>query len=342
MSVIHFLNVLEGDCNIIQHDSGRMTVIDVSNAYNEDYTPAEIAVKNSAQRNNMRLRSQVPSGKINYRQKEIPDNPIEYLNNNIGTTDIFRFIISHPDMDHLDGIKDLFESCKIHCFWDTDNNKQITDFNGGGYNKEDWDFYTKLRDGNYRNDVRRAFCAGNSWNYFDQDYIQILAPTTELIKEANKCGDYNDSSYVLLYTPPKSNGGVWKILFAGDSHDKTWEYILKFHKNEVTNVDILFAPHHGRDSKRNYDFLKVITPTITLFGNASSEHLAYDFYPKTRVTNNQAGYVIMDINPGSIAFYVKNKEFANNYRNKEGKRKWGASTYNQKFQSWELFHLNAK
>ncbi len=33
MSTIHFLNVLEGDCNIIQHDSGRITMMDVSNAY---------------------------------------------------------------------------------------------------------------------------------------------------------------------------------------------------------------------------------------------------------------------------------------------------------------------
>ncbi len=30
---MHFLNLLEGDCNIIEHDSGRLTMIDVSNAY---------------------------------------------------------------------------------------------------------------------------------------------------------------------------------------------------------------------------------------------------------------------------------------------------------------------
>jgi hypothetical protein len=29
MPIIHFFNVLEGDCNIIQHDSGRLTVIDI-------------------------------------------------------------------------------------------------------------------------------------------------------------------------------------------------------------------------------------------------------------------------------------------------------------------------
>src|SRR5207253_2448121 len=98
MSVVHFLNVLEGDCNIIQHDIGRITVIDISNASNEDETSAERAVRASAARQKMLSRTQVPSGKTDYRQKLQPDNPIEYLRNYVKTEEIFRFIITHPDM----------------------------------------------------------------------------------------------------------------------------------------------------------------------------------------------------------------------------------------------------
>ena len=32
MATIHFLNVKEGDCSIIEHNSGHTTVIDVCNA----------------------------------------------------------------------------------------------------------------------------------------------------------------------------------------------------------------------------------------------------------------------------------------------------------------------
>ena len=32
MATIHFLNVKEGDCCIVEHDSGHTTVIDVCNA----------------------------------------------------------------------------------------------------------------------------------------------------------------------------------------------------------------------------------------------------------------------------------------------------------------------
>ena len=79
MATIHFLNVLEGDCNIIQHDNGNVTVIDVSNAYNHDDSPEEIASK-AIKEKEIKTRNFVPGGKVNYKQKENPDNPIEYLN----------------------------------------------------------------------------------------------------------------------------------------------------------------------------------------------------------------------------------------------------------------------
>ena len=42
-------------------------------------------------------------------------------------------------MDHMDGIKDLFDSFEVLNFWDTANNKQMNDFStGSGYREEDW------------------------------------------------------------------------------------------------------------------------------------------------------------------------------------------------------------
>jgi hypothetical protein len=107
----------------------------------------------------------------------------------------------------------------------------------------------------------------------------------------------------------------------------------------ISNVDVLLAPHHGRDSNRNYDFLKIVNPTVTLFGNASSEHLAYDKYPEVRITNNQAGYVIMDISENEINLLVKNKEFANDFRN-DPKRNWGDAPYRDKFKAYNIGKIN--
>ena len=53
-------------------------------------------------------------------------------------------------MDHLDGIRDLYDEFKIYNTWDTDNNKEVDETKFfGGYNLEDWQFYKKLRSGKY-------------------------------------------------------------------------------------------------------------------------------------------------------------------------------------------------
>jgi beta-lactamase superfamily II metal-dependent hydrolase len=246
-------------------------------------------------------------------------------------------------MDHLDGIKDLFASFPIINIWDTDNKKEIVDFQGGGYNKEDWEFYKRIRSGDTDEKTRLTNFAGELRDFWKDDHIRILAPTRELLKAANDCDDYNDSSYVLLFTPPKKGGGVWKILFAGDSHDKTWEYILGDDTfcELVKNVDVLFAPHHGRDSDRSFNFLETIQPKLTLFGNASSKHLAYDKYPKVRITNNQAGYVVLNVQFDRIDILVKNKEFAQNFRNNHG-RNWGDTTHDPILDAFYLGALMAK
>jgi len=50
MGVFHYLNVLQGDCSIIQHPSGHVSVIDVCNAdkNKEEPTLFEKAVVDSA------------------------------------------------------------------------------------------------------------------------------------------------------------------------------------------------------------------------------------------------------------------------------------------------------
>jgi beta-lactamase superfamily II metal-dependent hydrolase len=339
MAIIHFLNVLEGDCNIIQHDSGRITVMDVSNAYNDEDTPEERAVKASREREERRRRTNVPSNKIDYRQKLSPDNPITYLMENVGTREIFRFIISHPDMDHIDGIRDLFTEFRVYNTWDTDNNKSI-DLNGyfAGYNKEDWRFYTQLRAGMVTSTTRLTYYDTSSCSYWREDGIKVLCPSRGLVEKANQSGDYNDASYVLLYSIPRRGGKFWKVIFAGDSDDHSWEHIIENYKDEISNIDVLFAPHHGRDSNRSYEFLETLKPKVTLLGNASSKHLAYGCYPPIRITNNQAGYVVIDVSEEALTFYVKNFEFAKDFRSNKG---WAAPVYNQRFKAYPLFAFNA-
>ena len=302
MSTIHFLNVNEGDCTWIHHDSGRNTVIDISNGNdesNEDY----------------KYDGRTKFGEVteavrgNFNQKCHPVNPIKYLKYN-GVSSIFRFILTHPDMDHMDGIKALFGSFKIENFWDTKNNKKMdSNSKWGKYHKEDWEFYQRKRKSAihyYSGDNALFFNQDKNGGYGDSLYI--LAPTEDLVKSANESGDYNDCSYVLLYAENNH-----KIIFAGDSGQKTWDYILEEYESCLSDIDILFAPHHGRKTGGNDDYIKVLKPRLTVLGNADSQYLDYATFHNNDleiITNNQGGNIVVDVSIDYIDVYVSNETFA--------------------------------
>lgn len=306
MGVIHFLNVKEGDCTLIQHPTGNNTVIDVSNARTTEMESTSLEED---------VNFSMDSVQGNFGQKNHPVNPIEYFNK-LNITTIFRFILTHPDMDHMDGIKSLFDNFEVINFWDTNNNKEIDNFNNGKYQEEDWDFYQSIRNSS-SNPKTLNNTAGTTAQFFNKDSegnsggdgLYILAPTPELVEDANNSKDYNDCSYVLLYR----TGNSKKILFAGDSGEKTWDYILQNYKTDVSDIDILIAPHHGRKSGGNDKYLDTLKPKLTLFGNAKSQHLDYSSWNNRglkKITNNQSDCIIIDTDGGNIKVYVTNEKFA--------------------------------
>lgn len=319
MGIIHFLNVRNGDCTWIKHPSGHNTVIDVSCASEEEPRVSEVF-------------SEQKGG--NYNQKAYPVNPIEYLKS-FSESAIFRFILSHPDMDHMDGIENLFSKLSISNFWDTDNTKQIpSDSEWGHYKKSDWDFYQKIRkkDEDPKTLHLYAGAKGQFYNIDENgnsgaDGLYVIAPTRELVDEANTSCDYNDCSYVILY---RTSSGK-KIIFGGDSAEKTWDYILRNHKSDVMDIDILFAPHHGRKSGGNRDYLDTLKPKLTLFGNASSADLDYSSWRNRDlkyITNNQANCIILDTNDDDISVFVTHEPFAKNYNSN--------TFYSQTHRAWYI------
>lgn len=314
MPRVHCLNVRLGACYIIQHGSGHVSVIDVNSAFKPE---ASKAAQFSLTENYEKGWKPVPG---NFQQKEDPDNPLAYLHKN-GVASIFRFILTHPDMDHLGGIKDLFAEFRPVNFWDTANTKELNESSFGARKKlaDDWKFYKALRDtrtSDHSDPKRLVYHSGDSYDYFKGDGIKILAPTPELIGIANDVNDWNDSSYVILYTSHRR-----KVLFSGDSEDLTWAHILSTWPQYVSNVDVMIAPHHGRDSGRSYEFLDTVKPKLTIFGNASSDHLAYKPWHNRGLpilTNNQAGYIILDTTEKALAVYVKNETYARSFTRENG------------------------
>ena len=310
MAKVHFLNVGEGDCSIIQSNSGHNTVIDICNG-NQKEEPLEKLARMIAE-------SKKPKG--NFRMCDNLTNPIEYFKNNNITT-IFRFILTHPDMDHMDGLNNIFGNFSIYNFWDSGVRREKPDFESNNkYDEKDWDIYEDIISGNHQDLTIISPLAGDCNKYWCKDdlggggdYISIVAPNKDLVDDATKTGNINDGSYVVVY---RSAGG--NIIFAGDSHNKTWEYILDKYKSLVQNAAVLFAPHHGRKSDRDHEFLNIVNPKVTFFGCAPSKDLDYSAWQNRELlyfTNNQCGNIVLEPHKSKINIFIENKSFAVKYTN---------------------------
>lgn len=327
MERIHFLNVKNGDCSWIQHASGRNTVIDICNGN----MPKD---ENLKERRNALFTSALdawmtPNFSGNFRCKDFPTNPINYFLKHDMQKEIFRFILTHPDMDHLDGLNELANKFMILNFWDTDNDKTMDkDSFGSQYYYDDWSTYQRLRKGECNSKVLQLY-SGVEGREYTNDGLDILSPTPELIKDAKEHNDYNTSSYVILYTTTKGR----KVLFCGDSDPKAWECIMELHSDKLANIDVLIASHHGRKSGGCSKYLDILNPKLTLFGYAKSEYLDYSSWSKRKsvhFTNNQVGNVILDFdNNGTIILYIENKSFATKYNK--------YSHYDRELEAWHLY-----
>lgn len=305
MSTIHFVNGGAGDCIVLDHAGGHRAVVDICGGNRARKAEAGRAA---------RLEGRKAAG--NFQMCQAPVNPLDYLDHAVGGK-VFRFISTHPDMDHLDGIESLFAEYEVLNFWWAGAERDKPEFGEDApWEEADWDRYEDLRSGNVDGTKTLRKQAGDRFAYANQDEdgegggdgLYILAPNGDLVAEAEESEDWNDASYVILY---RSVGG--RALFPGDAHDDTWEYVLDRYEDDVRNVRLLTAPHHGRHSDRSFEFLDVLQPEFTILGCAPSATLAYDAWRSRNldyVTTNQAGCIVAECHDDQMDIFIENESYA--------------------------------
>lgn len=215
--------------------------------------------------------------------------------------DAVRFISTHPDEDHLLGLKHLDEELGLRNFYCIKNNVTKED------DTEDFKHYCALRDDtqkafyiyrgvtrkwmNVKDEKRGTAGLDIVWPVLDnEDFQEALA-----IAEAG--GSPNNVSAVLTYR----TGGI-KFMWMGDIETDLMEKIA----DEVPwpKVDILFAPHHGRNSGRvPHSMLDQIKPRIIVIGEAPSRHLHYYGGYET-LTQNSAGDITFECETGKAHIFA--------------------------------------
>lgn len=270
MSIIKTLSVGNGDMFYIKHGSDNFTIIDCNI--------------------------------IDDLQKQIVE---EIINEKKGKT-ITRFISTHLDDDHIHGLKYLDEKIDILNFYCVENEaikKELTD---------DFKHYCKLRDGEYHYYVYKN--CERKWMNISGDNrgssgINFLWPITsnklyiDELDKAKRGESYNNISPILTYS---LSGGI-TAMWMGDIEN---DFIEKV-KDEIdwVEVDILFAPHHGRESgKVPSDVLEKINPKIVIIGEAPSEHLNY-YNGYNTLTQNSTGNITFKNKQSKTEIYVENSNY---------------------------------
>jgi len=280
MSIVKCLSVGEGDMFYIVHGSDNFTIIDCCMSEDD--------------------RSGI----------------VKELKSKSAGRGITRFISTHPDDDHISGLVYLHQQMDLLNFYCVKNEATKED------ETDDFNQYCELRD-----DSKRAFylfrgCSRRWMNEDDGERknsgLSILWPITDsaLHKEALKQAKEGDSPNNISPIVKYSLIGGATIIWMGDLESIFMNEVKDEVRMDAT--DILFAPHHGRDSGTvPTRWLEQMNPKLIIIGEAPSIHLNY-YVGYNTITQNSAGDITFDCVPEQTRVYVSNRDYSVHFLDDEG------------------------
>ena len=278
MSIIKSFSVGEGDMFYIKHNSDNFSIIDCC---------------------------------LSDENKESIIKDIKHAHLLKGIT---RVISTHPDQDHLQGLKYLDDNIDILNFYCIKNNVTKEE------ETDDFKHYCKLRDSDKAFYIKKN-CFRRWMNKNSEERgsagINILWPDTNneyfkaALKEAEKGESPNNISAIIKYSLENGVTALWM-------GDLETEFMKNIEDDvEWPEVDILFAPHHGRDSgKVPESILKKLNPKIIVLGDAPAEDLNY-YANYNTITQNSADDIILDCVENKIYIYVSNENYSADFLDNE-------------------------
>ena len=279
MSVIKSFSVGEGDMFYIQHNSDNFTVIDC------------------------------------YMHEDNKDRIMKEIEEKSKKKHIHRFISTHPDEDHILGIKSFRDKLGIANFYCVENEATKSE------DTEDFEEYCDLRDGDKHYYIYEG-CSRKWMNMSGMDDngeergssgINILWPKTnnsyykEALEKAKNGESPNNISPIIKYSLKDGANVLW----FGDL-EKDFMESIKDDLN-IEKADIIFAPHHGRSSGKIPKVIPdKIDPKLIVIGEAPSENLNY-YSGYNTLTQNSAGDITFDCTGNNIHIYVSNENYHVNF-----------------------------
>ena len=267
-----------------------------------------------------------------------------------------RFVSTHPDEDHIKGIKYLFDHMAIDPFCCVNNSASKNriignwlDLIGSSHNPasnstnrngptDDFKKYCELRRSAFYLEKGHFLPTNRYKSKRDHTHpINTLFPPTETLEDAimkismNRYDNISvlwpdiDNQYYKDELEKTKNGGSpnnicpiilyelggRRVIWMGDLETEFMEKI----KDQVAleSVDILFAPHHGRESgKVPSSWLNKLRPHVVVIGDAPSEYLNY-YSGYNTIKQNSAGDILFDLTGSQINVYCASNNYSERF-----------------------------
>lgn len=237
---------------------------------------------------------------------------------------IFRFISTHPDDDHIKGLQQFDNRIGIRNFYCVENNATKDEAT------DDFKRYCELRDSEKHFYIYKG-CSRKWMNIEDDERgssgISILWPDEsnsdyiDALENAKNGESPNNICPIIRYS--LSNGV--KVLWMGDLESDFMEKIKDY--IDFSEIDILFAPHHGRKSgKVPSDVLATLSPKIIVVGEAPSKDLEY-YSGYNTITQNSAGDITFECLENKVKIFVSNSNYSVDFLTKEKSYNIGLGYY---------------
>jgi beta-lactamase superfamily II metal-dependent hydrolase len=280
MSIVKSFSVGNGDMFYIRHGSDNFTVIDCCYDSDDDWS-----------------------------------NQLDEVSKQRKAKGIRRFISTHPDGDHIKGLKEYNSRFGITNFYCVKNEATKSD------ETDDFKEYRKLRD-----DGKKAFylykgCSRKWMNQSSDERgnagINCLWPVQDnhyfkdALAKAKDGENPNNISPIITYA---INDGA-KFMWIGDMETDFLENV----KDAIafSRVDVVFAPHHGRKSGRlPKSVLDKLTPHIIVVGEAPATDLTY-YSGYNTLTQNSSGDITFYCDNKKVKIYVESNTYSAKFLDNE-------------------------
>lgn len=228
---------------------------------------------------------------------------------------ITRFISTHPDQDHIDGLVQLDDRIKILNYYVVKNAATKYD------ETDDFKRYKVLRDHPEKAFYIERGCSRLWMNKDNEERgqagINVSWPIVaneefkKALKQAENGGSPNNISPVIQYSLNQGARAMWM----GDLETDFMESISDDFTPKKSHI--LFAPHHGRKSGRvPKKWLEAIDPTVIVVGEAPSSDLTY-YGGYNTITQNSAGDITFECLTGKTHVYVSSQTYSVDFLNQE-------------------------